>query len=241
MLPKRLIDSMGGRFSAELGIDLSGADSGPIFRWFLASKLMAARIATKTALETYREFERRAVTSPERVRSTGWDGLVKILDAGRYVRYDFSTATKLLSITDDLLRLYGGDLNVLHAKSSDPRDLEERLKSLGKGIGDVTVNIFLRELRTVWEKARPAPSPLVLLAAGHLNLLRPGEDPLPALERFWTPRKVGGRDFSDFEAALLRLGKDYCRKRRCPACPMGDECPLSNSGDRGSKAKRDGD
>lgn len=240
MLPKRLIDSMGGRFSAELGIDLSGADSGRIFRWFLASKLMGARIATKTALATYREFERRGVTSPERIRSTAWDRLVEILDAGGYVRYDFSTATKLLSITDDLLRLYGGDLNALHATSSDPGDLEERLKGLGKGIGDVTVNIFLRELRTVWEKARPAPSPLVLLAAGHLNLLIPGEDPLPALERFWTQRKVRERNFSDFEAALLRLAKDYCRKLRCPACPMGDECPLSDNSVRGSNAKRDG-
>jgi len=239
MLPKRLIDSMGGRFSAELGIDLSGADSGQIFRWFLASKLMGARIATKTALATYKEFERRGVTSPERIRSTGWDGLVAILDAGGYVRYDFSTATKLLSITDDLLRLYGGDLSVLHAESSDPRDLEERLKGLGKGIGDVTVNIFLRELRTVWNKARPALSPLVLLAAGHMNLLRPGEDPLPALGRFWSRRKVKGRDFSDFEAALLRLGKDYCRKRRCPACPMRDECTVrDNSAPKQSKQGR---
>jgi len=228
---------MGGRFSAELGIDLSGADSGQIFRWFLASKLMAARIATKTALATYGEFDRRGVTSPERVRKTGWDGLVEILDAGGYVRYDFSTATKLLSITDDLLRLYGGDLNVLHAKSRDPRDLEERLKALGKGIGDVTVNIFLRELRTVWGKARPALSPLVLLAADHLNFLKPGEDPLPALGRFWIQRKVEGHDFSDFEAALLRLGKDYCRKRRCPACPMGDECPVRDNGVRGGNVE----
>lgn len=237
MLPKRLINSVGGRFSAELGVDLSGADSGQIFRWFLASKLMGARIATKTALAAYKEFERRGVNSPERIRKTGWDGLVEILDAGGYVRYDFSTATKLLSITGDLLRLYGGDLNVLHAKSRDPRDLEERLKELGKGIGDVTVNIFLRELRTVWEKARPALSPLVLLAAGHLNLLRPGEDPLPALERFWAPRKFKGRDFSDFEAALLRLAKDYCRKRRCSACPMGDECAVRDKYFRDDKAE----
>lgn len=239
--PKRLIDSMGGRFSAELGIDLAGADSGQIFPWFLAAKLMGARIATKTALATYREFGRRGVTSPERIRKTGWDGLVEILDAGGYSRYDFSTATKLLSITDDLLRLYGGDLNVLHAKSSDSRDLEERLKALGKGIGDVTVNIFLRELRTVWDKARPALSPLVLRAAGHLKLLALDEDPLPALERFWSKRKVEGRDFCDFEAALLRLGKDYCKKRRCPACPMGDECASRDSSVRGSRENRDGE
>lgn len=239
--PRRFIDLMGGRFSRELGIDFSDTDSGPIFRWFLASKLMGARIATKIALRTYKEFERRGVMTPARIRSTGWDGLVEILDAGGYVRYDFSTATKLLSITDDLLRVYDGDLNALHARSRDPRDLEERLKALGKGIGDVTVNIFLRELRTVWNKARPALSPLVLLAAGHLDLVRPGEDALAALERFWTRHKARDRDFSDFEAALLRLGKEYCRKRRCPSCPMGDECSLSENSVRGSKAGRDGE
>jgi len=69
----------------------------------------------------------------------------------------------------------------------------------------------------------------------------PGEDPLPALERFWTRRKVRERDFSDFEAALLRLAKDYCRKRRCPACPMGDECALSDASARGGKANGDGE
>lgn len=165
--PKRLIDSMGGRFSTELGIDLRAGSSGAVFRWFLASKLMAARIGTKIALATCREFDRRGVTSPELIRQTGWDGLVAILDAGGYARYDFSTATKLLSITDDLLRLYDGDLNILHALSSDPRDLEERLKGLGKGIGDVTVNIFLRELRGVWAKARPALSEVTPVSTGH--------------------------------------------------------------------------
>jgi hypothetical protein len=55
----------------------------------------------------------------------------------------------------DLQEQYAGDLNNLHEKAQDGKDLESRLKQLGKGIGDVTVNIFLRELRTVWVKARP--------------------------------------------------------------------------------------
>jgi hypothetical protein len=59
----------------------------------------------------------------------------------------------------DLQEQYAGDLNNLHEKAQDGKDLESRLKQLGKGIGDVTVNIFLRELRTVWVKARPALSP----------------------------------------------------------------------------------
>lgn len=224
--PNRLIESLGGMYSRELGIDPVRGDSGEIFRWFLACKLMGARISTRNALRTYKEFEGRGVITPGRIRDTGWDGLVEILDAGGYARYDFSTATKLLAIMDDLLRRYRDDLNVLHEEATGPRDLEDRIKGLGKGIGDVTANIFLRELRGVWEKSRPALSPLVLLSAGHLDLLVPGQDPMRSLTRFWRRRKTQGCDFRDFEAALLRLGKDYCKTSRCAACPLHDLCGI---------------
>lgn len=223
-LPGRLIASVGGMYSRELGIDLSRGDSGGVFRWLLASKLMGARISTSAALRTYKEFERRGAASPEAIRRTGWDGLVAILDAGGYARYDFSTATKLLAITGDLRERYGDDLNALHDRAAGPQDLEARIRGLGKGIGEVTANIFLRELRGVWTKARPALSPLVLLAAEHLGLLSPGQDPARSLDRVWSRSSVPGRDFRDFEAALLRLGKDYCRKSRRRACPFHDLC-----------------
>jgi endonuclease III len=224
LLPRQLIGSLGGRFSRDLGIDLDGADSAGIFRWLLASKLMGARISTQNALKTYKEFERREVVSPEKIRQTGWEGLVEILDAGGYTRYDFSTATNLLAITDDLMRRYAGDLNVLHGKARDPKDLEDLVQGLGKGIGEVTANIFLRELRTVWSKSRPCLSPLVLLSVGNLGLIPRTQAPLESLERFWSRRKTPGYDFRDFEAALLRLGKEYCRRSRCGACPASGFC-----------------
>lgn len=221
---KKLISALGGTFSKELGIDLSKGKYTEIFKWFLASKLFGARIGTNIAIKTYREFERRGILSPERILKTGWDGLVRILDDGGYVRYDFSTATKLLEIMEDLIEVYNGDLNRLHQEAGDEKDLEDRLKGLGKGIGDVTVNIFLRELRNVWAKARPKPSELVVLAARNLGFIKYGDDPLNALEELWTLQKVPGKDFCDFEAALLRLGKDYCKKRKSGICPMGMEC-----------------
>ena len=64
---------------------------------------------------------------------------------------------------------YAGDLNLLHQEAIDKRDLESRLMEF-KGIGPVTTNIFLRELRGVWEKADPLPSDLVILAARNLGL-----------------------------------------------------------------------
>ena len=87
-----------------------------------------------------------------------------------YAHYDFSTATRLLAINETLIRIYGGNLNTLHERARDSSDLERLLKGLGRGIGEVTVNIFLRELRTVWTKARPPLSPLALLASRQLGL-----------------------------------------------------------------------
>jgi endonuclease III len=211
-------------YSRELGIDLSGGDSEEIFKWFLASKLFGARISSDIAARTYREFERCGVCTPKRIQETGWDGLVKILDDGGYVRYDFSTATKLLEITAELERSYGGDLNRLHDAASDFDDLRARLKWLGKGIGDVTVNIFLRELRSVWTKARPEPSRFIRSAARNLALTGSGDDLLDSLGMIWSRGEVPGRGFCDFEAALLRLGKDYCGKSRCASCPVRSHC-----------------
>ena len=221
---KELISKPGGKFSKELGIDLSKGKSTEIFKWFLASKLFGARIGTNIAIKTYREFERCGVLSPKKILETGWDGLVRILDDGGYARYDFSTATKLLEIVKDLKKFYHGDLNKLHEMADDEEALENLLKSLGKGIGDVTVNIFLRELRNVWAKARPGLSVYVELAAQRLGFVKQGEEPLKTLEKIWSLNKIPGRDFCDFEAALLRLGKDFCKKRKCSSCPMAEEC-----------------
>jgi len=225
----KLITTTGGRFSSQLGIDLSEGNSDQVFKWFLASILFGARISSPIAVKTYREFERKNVMAPEKLLETGWDGLVTILDDGGYVRYDFSTATKLLAVMEALIRNYDGDLNKLHQIAKNEEDLENRLMGLGKGIGDVTVNIFLRELRTVWTISNPEPSPMVKLAAERLGFITQGEDALQALENIWSAEGVSEKDFCDFEAALLRLGKDYCKKSRHTHCPLKSECKYEKS------------
>lgn len=225
---KTLIESVGGRFSAALNIDLSSPDREEIFKWFLASVLFGARISETIVIKTYKEFGKKGILSPVRILNTGWDGLVEILDAGGYVRYDFKTATKLLDMSTALMDKYGGDLNVLHSTASGSRDLEGRLKALAKGIGDVTVNIFLREMHWIWEKAEPLPSDLVVMAAKHMRIIparsKDREKILAFLKKKWVDEGMEMKDFRDFETALLRLGKDYCRKGLCDRCPMKCKC-----------------
>jgi endonuclease III len=225
---KVLLKNLGQKFSSSLNIELSSGDSGEIFKWFLASILFGARISETIVVNTYKQFEKEGVLSAQRILDTGWDGLVRILDNGGYVRYDFKTATKLLEIMGALKELYQGDLNKLHLEAKDSSDLENRLKNLGKGIGDVTVNIFLRELRGIWQKADPLPSDLVILSARNLGLisykLKSKKDILNELRSVYQRNKVKGKDFVDFEAALLRLGKDFCRKGKCVICVVKDFC-----------------
>jgi endonuclease III len=177
---------------------------------------------------THSEFIRRGLVTPEKILKAGWDRLVVVLDAGGYARYDFKTATKLLEVMRHLVDQYHGDLNQLHHAAKDARDLESRVKAMGKGVGEVTVQIFLRELRDLWLKAMPQLSHLALLAAKDLRLLSPaaartGGSQVETLMALWNERKMKNKTFGDFEAALVRLGRDYCR-RRWQVCPMREYC-----------------
>jgi endonuclease III len=223
---KVIVESLGQKYSQILDIRLEEGRDNEIFKWFLASVLFGAPITESSATKTYKCFEKHNVLTPERILKTGWDGLVKILDEGTYTRYDFKTADKLLEIARNLTKEYGGSLSALNEKASDARDLERRLKSLGKGVGNVTVSIFLRDLRDIWEKANPSPTSLVILAAENLGILKKTakKDALSQLKDFWAKNKVKGKTFINFETALLRLGKDYYRKGKSAAYPVKGDC-----------------
>jgi len=215
-----LVQQFGQKYSEILGIDSKNLKEGEVFKWFFASILFGAPIAENAVIKTYKCFEKHKVLTPGRILETGWDGLVAILDEGSYTRYDFKTADKLLLVMNNLMRKYGGKVSFLHEHASDHSDLEKRLKDLGKGIGEVTVSIFLRELRGLWKQANPKPTPLVVLAAGNLGITKE-ENPEKALEDlkdFWRQNEISGKDFVNFETALLRLGKDFCRKKKCDIC-----------------------
>ncbi|HUW29806.1 MAG TPA: hypothetical protein VMV97_14485 [Sulfuriferula sp.] len=206
-----LVAKVGGSYAAMLGIELTDLNPDEIYKWFLAAVLYGARIAESVATRTWREFEQSGILTPQRMIDSGWDGLVAILDRGGYVRYDYKTATKLLEINRTLLAGYGGNLNALHAAAADSADLERRIMALGKGIGEVTAHIFLRELRGKWSKANPPLATPALMAARALGYLPAaiGDDPdkaLGYLQRLWQKQDVLAKSFPDFEAALVREG-----------------------------------
>ncbi len=213
-----VIRRFGGRYSTELGIDLSATDAREAFKWFLAAMLFAARISGNLAARTYQTFTQEDLVTPQKILERGWDGLVAVLDAGGYVRYDFKTATKLLNVCGSLVERYEGDFDRLQRNTTSPSELEERIKSLGKGIGEVTIGIFLRELRGKWVNAQPALSEPALEAAKTLGFV-PAKSTdrhlaLQNLLRIWSEEGHASKDFPDFESALVRAGLAFRRNRR---------------------------
>ena len=132
-------------YSKDLGIDLESGKEEEIFKWFLACLLFGKPIQQEVAKRTYFEFEKAGILSPEKILEAGWDKLVEILDRGHYVRYDFSTATKLLEISKELKERYKSLKNLIKVSKSK-KDLAKKLQEF-KGIGPVTTRIFLRDLK----------------------------------------------------------------------------------------------
>jgi hypothetical protein len=135
-------------YARRLGIDLASKKEAEIFKWFLACLLFGKPIQTEIAEQAWSTLVAAKLTSPQAILRAGWDKLVALLDRAHYVRYDFSTATKLLEVSTELIRRYGTLTNLL-AQAHTPAELSRLLLGF-KHIGPVTARIFLREVRPIW-------------------------------------------------------------------------------------------
>ncbi len=210
---RQKIDCLKSRFSLyseDLGIDLWQPDGR--FKWFLACLLFGARVDEGIAADTYMAFLKAGLDSLEKIMDASWDELVLVLDKGGYWRYDFSTATKLLRVMRGLVEKYGPSkypLEELRRQSADTKDLEQRLQEF-KGIGPVTTQIFLRELREPW-KVNPEISSRELKTAECLGL-----------NIHW--ERLEGDELARVETALVKLSLRYCRRKKCSECAVMEFC-----------------
>ncbi len=138
-----------------LGIHLSSKAEEELFKWFLVCLFFGKPIQRQVAERAFLTFAAARLVNPDAILRAGWDELVRLLDEAHYVRYDFSTATKLLDICKDLKERYGTLTNLL-AQSKTPRELSAKLQEF-KYIGPKTAEIFLRKVRPIWyPSGRPA-------------------------------------------------------------------------------------
>lgn len=207
---RRLVETLGGRFSVEMGIDVDKS-SREVERWLLAATLFGTRISATIAIRTYRVLTEAGVRTLADIADRSWDDLVELLDRAGYVRYDFRTATRLQKLAAAVTG--GGGIAGLRKDS-----LEETRRALDAlpGWGPVTVAVFLRELRGVWPGIDPPLDDRAAQAARHLGLAT-GRDPLPRVRAVAERERL---DLRDLEAALVRLFLAHHRDfQRCPGGP----------------------
>jgi hypothetical protein len=215
-LARRVVVVLSGRFSSELGIDIAVEDT-EIERWFLAATLFGTRISAGIAERTFRELAAAGLARIDQVGKVPAAELVELLDAGGYARYDFRTAARLHKLSEVVCDRFGGHVaSIRHTSHSYP-ELSAVLDAL-PGWGEVTVRLFLRELRGVWPGAQPPFDGRAATAARHLRLVPSGA----VLSDLAHLANLAGLDVRDLESGLVRLTLGH--HRAMASCPGGQAC-----------------
>jgi hypothetical protein len=197
-----LLARHGKTYAEELGIPISQGTPSPLFRWLCASILFSARISAEVAKNAAKALSDAGWTTPQKMADSTWAERTKILNESGYARYDESTSRMLGDDADLLLSEYAGDLRKLREKADHDPGAERKLLKEFKGLGDVGVDIFMREVQEVWDELYPFADKKALAAAEKLDLGRDAE----ALSSL-----VARKDFPRLIAALVRvdLAKAY--------------------------------
>jgi pimeloyl-ACP methyl ester carboxylesterase len=215
-LARKLVDTLGGRFSTQAGIDVD-AGRYEVERWFLAATLLGTRISAAIAMRTYRVLHDAGVSTIADAGRRSWEDLVALLDAGGYARYDFRTASRLGDLSVVVAQRHPDGVAAMGVRHTDPTDLMTTLDEL-PGWGPVTVRAFLRELRGVWPAAMPPVDPRAREAAHHLRLIEQPES--LTIELLDELAAATGIDVRDLEAGLIRLSLEHRRTyARCTSSP----------------------
>ena len=138
---------MGKTITAEdLEISFGDAsDEVALFKWLIASFLMGKRIQADIAAQAYRVIvDRHQRDTPRKLAHCSHRELVRMLGEAHYVRYDETTATRLLALAHKLNNEYAGKVGNIVAEGAHRQAFEKRLAEFD-GIGPKTVEIFRRE------------------------------------------------------------------------------------------------
>jgi hypothetical protein len=227
-LARSVAGMLGGRFSAELGIDVDAGEA-EVERWFLAATLFGTRISAGVAERAFAVLNEAGLTRIGQARHVRSEDLIELLDTGGYARYDFRATFRLQALSEIIDERYDGQAAQIGRLYQDYPALRTALIAL-PGWGPVTVQLFLRELRGVWPGAQPPLDPRAAVGACHLGFLSTEQAPaaLPQIVRL---AAAAGLDVRDLESSLVRLALAHRRTRY--ACPGGDQCGVLSGAARG--------
>ena len=135
--------------ASALGIELTPEDDSSLFKWFIASFLMGKRIQAPIAAQAYKVIvEEQGRDTARKLQHCTSRELVTMLGRAHYVRYDESTAQRLLDLSAKLNAEYGGKISHIRSASADRKAFEKRLCEFD-GVGPKTIEIFMRDAAKV--------------------------------------------------------------------------------------------
>ena len=133
----------------ELGIELKPDDDDGLFKWFIASFLMGKRIQAPIAAQAYKVIvEEQGRDTARKLQHCTSRELVAMLGRAHYVRYDETTAQRLLDLSAKLNAEYAGKITHMRSASESREAFEKRLGAFD-GVGPKTIEIFMRDAAKV--------------------------------------------------------------------------------------------
>jgi hypothetical protein len=221
-LAQDVASMLGGRVSAELGIDVDAGDA-EVERWFLAATLFGTRVSAAVAERAFKTLAEAGLARIGQARHVPSRDLIALLDAAGYARYDFRMSERLLALSEVIDERYEGQVPLIGRTYETYPALRTALLAL-PGWGPATVDMFLRELRGVWSGARPPLDQRAASGARHLGILAPGEPGADPLARLAELAARAALDARDLEGGLVRLALAHRHLRR--RCPGGQRCVI---------------
>jgi endonuclease III len=122
-----------------------------MFRWFLLAYLFGKPIQAGVAARTWQLFIDRDIDTPWAILHEPPRNIVRLLDEGKYTRYDEVTTKSLRTCMEQLIRDYEGSLMLMYDNSLDEDEFSKRLRQL-YGVGPKTAEIFMRETEELFAR-----------------------------------------------------------------------------------------
>ena len=166
---QRLLEVAGTTYAAEARIKL-GDKPMPLFQLLVLCMLASKPIDASIAMSAARELFKAGLRTPKAVLAADRQTMIDAFGRAHYVRYDESSATRLVDIAERVRDEYSGDLRRLaDGTRHDVATAKRKLKQF-KGIGDTGADIYLREVQDVWSWVRPYFDDRAVEAAERLGL-----------------------------------------------------------------------
>lgn len=195
-LAEAVLDLHGRTYAEEARINLERETPSNLYQALNLSLLLSARMSSDISVAAARSLKKEGWTTAKKLADSTWRQRVKALNRAGYTRYQERTATMLADTAELLLDRYEGDLRKLREDADRDPVRERKLLKKFKGMGDVGVDIFFREVQVAWEELHPFADKRVLDAARRLDLGRDAK----ALAR-----AAGRKEFPRLAAALVRV------------------------------------